>query len=154
MKKLAKKKPIRKVSAKKKITKIKRKPNPVKDLIRLTPSSLKQYGERLLGRHNSHTVEDLIKVYTKNKLKMSQVDDYDYDYEEEYFDNNSFKVISNFDKVLDNYGVEIIRGKTPKDLVVYSNTGDSYALTVLYYNKKYYIGSWADIIEENQSQYK
>lgn len=140
--------------AKKKITKTKRKPNPVKDLIRLNLSNLKQYGEILLGRHNSHTVEDLIKVYNKNKFKMSQKDDYDYDYEGEYVDNYSFEVMTDFDKVLDNHGVELIRGKTPEDVIVYSNTGDSYAFTVLYYNKKYYIGSWADIVVGNESQYK
>ena len=151
MKKIAKKKATNKVSIKKKVS-AKRKLNP-SDVIKLTPANLKKYGERLLGRHNSNTVEDLIKVYTKNKFKMSQDDDYDYDNDENYVDNDSFRVISNFDKVLDNYGVEIIRGKEPKDLIVYSNTGDSYALTVLYYNKKYYIGSWTDIVEENRSQY-
>jgi len=151
MKKLAKKKATKKAQAKK-VVKTKRKLNP-SDVIKLTPTNLKKYGERLLGRHNSHTVEDLIKVYDKNKLKMSRDDDYDYDYDENYTDNDSFKVISNFDKVLGNYGVEIIRGKEPEDLIVYSNTGDSYALTVLYYKKKYYIGSWTDIVEENRTQY-
>lgn len=151
MKKLAKKS-TKKVSAKKKLVKTKRKPNP-SDVIKLTPTNLKKYGETLLGRHNSHTVEDLIKVYDKNKLKMSREDEYDYDYDDNYTDNNSFKVINNFNKVLDNYGVEIIRGKEAKDLIVYSNTGDSYDFTVLYYDKKYYIGSWTDIVEENRSQY-
>jgi hypothetical protein len=152
MKKLAKK-PTKKVSAKKKVTKTKRKPNPIKDVIKLTPSNLKKYGERLLGRHNKNTLEDLIKVYTKNKFKMSYPDDYDYDYDDDYTENDSYKAITAFDKVLDNYGVEIIRGKNPEDLIVYSNNGDSYAFTILYYKKKWYIGGIADILEENPSQY-
>ena len=48
----------------------------------------------------------------------------------------------------------IIRGKTTKDLIVYSNNGDSYAYTILYYKKKYCIAGIADILEENPSQYK
>lgn len=148
MKKLAKKSTKKAV-----VKKVKKAKNP-ENTIRLTSANLKYYGERLLGRHNSHTIEDLIKVYNKNKIKMGQPDNYDYhDYDDKYFENNSYKIITAFDKVLDNYGVEIIRGKTTKDLIVYSNNGDSYAYTILYYKKKYCIAGIADILEENPSQY-
>ena len=153
MKKLAKKSTKKALVKKKVVKKVKKAKNP-ENTIKLTPSNLKKYGERLLGRHNKHTIEDLIKVYNKNKFKMNQDDDYDYnDYDDRYTENYSYEVITAFDKILDNYGVEIIRGKTPKDLIVYSNNGDSYAYTILYYKKKWYIGGIADILEENSSQY-
>ena len=77
MKKLAKKS-TKKASSKKKVSsKVKKAKNP-ENTIRLTSANLKYYGERLLGRHNSHTIEDLIKVYNKNKIKMGQPDNYDY----------------------------------------------------------------------------
>lgn len=153
MKKLAKKS-TKKASVKNKVVKkVKKAKNP-EQIIRLTPMNLEYYGQMLLGRHNSHTIEDLIKVYNKNKIKMRQYDEYDYhDYDDKYFENNSYKIITAFDKVLDNYGVEIIRGRTTKDLIVYSNNGDSYAYTILYYKKKYCIAGIADILEENPGQY-
>ena len=56
--------------------------------------------------------------------------------------------MSAIDEVLDNHGVEGF--KTSKgDYVEYSNTGDSYALTVVYYRNKFRACSWGDIAEKD-----
>lgn len=68
--------------------------------------------------------------------------------------------IGRIDKILGNHGAEgMILGEDGEDVsgsccasliahdIQYSNTGDTYALTVLYYNHRLFIGDWGSIVE-------
>ena len=69
------------------------------------------------------------------------------------------------DKLLGNFGTEAIRGEWQNgywgDIVAcYSNTGDTYALTVIqvrgefsWQSSKFIISSWGDWVEQNESRY-
>jgi len=68
--------------------------------------------------------------------------------------------LERIDKLLGNYGVEgILLGEDGQDVsgtcdpsqvahdVQYSNAGDTYAMTIMYYNGKLLIGDWGSIVE-------
>ena len=56
------------------------------------------------------------------------------------------KTMNAIDEVLENHGVESF--KTSQGYVDYSNTGDSYALTVVNFKGKLRATSWGDIAEK------
>ena len=57
------------------------------------------------------------------------------------------QVMSAIDEVLENHGVEGFRVKS-REWATYSNTGDTYALTVVYFRGKFRACSWGDIAEK------
>ena len=65
------------------------------------------------------------------------------------------EALEEFDRAVGNYGVEAIEGKNFVDHyyqhfhLLYSNTGDTYATTLMYdtVKEKFFIGSWGSYVE-------
>ncbi len=112
--------------------------------------NIKKYARELLGvEHTPELAKEIIDICNKNNLSN-------------YHDGRShisfaMNWMSEINRVLHNFGVESIDlAKIIPDItilgndryVMYSNTGDSYALTIMWYNGKFRIGSPGDFIEK------
>jgi hypothetical protein len=137
------KKPVKRVT--KKSTKLRirnpiRKRNPIPNLIKLNETNLKKYGFELLGNNNEFILDDLIDFYKKNKSNIST-------------GKYSSLILQGFDKILGNYGVESIAKnkqlrETKGSVIYYSNSGETYSPTIIWWKDSYWIGNWGFIIEE------
>jgi hypothetical protein len=63
------------------------------------------------------------------------------------------------DKLLGNHGVEFVRFECARHEGTYegfefSNTGDSYATTLILYEGKFYVTGWADMLEWHEKRCK
>lgn len=96
-------------------------------------SNLKKFAKELLG--NNHTAareKELIKeCLTGFERTFGHVS------------HDHARHLEKIDKILGNCGVE---GMVTPD-VQYSNTGDTYAMTILYFENKLRIGDWGSIVE-------
>lgn len=64
-------------------------------------------------------------------------------------------VLKVFDRMMDNHGVEFINNNScTRTYLFYSNIGDPYRITLLYYTKSgaYRLGCWGDWVSRNQSK--
>ena len=72
------------------------------------------------------------------------------------------KILEIFDKAVSNYGIEVTRGKDwvshyYQDInLLYSNAGDTYAITLIYdtLKDKFYLTSWGDIVEYEMKRFE
>lgn len=60
--------------------------------------------------------------------------------------NTTEKKLTIADSLMKGYGVESLYPDIPS--LYYVNMGDTYSITLLYYNGRYQIGSWGDIAEK------
>lgn len=102
--------------------------------------NIKKYARQLLGTlYFPWKEKELLEVCTKKTL-------------DDYHDGRCHKSFAihkwmlDIEKVMETFGVESVQDKKG-NYAEYCNTGDSYALTILYYNGKLRIGCWADIAE-------
>jgi len=107
--------------------------------IRANRKNLKQYAKELLGKEYTPEAEKkLIDLCTK-KTVVDYVDG---------CEHPSFAVVRwmvEIDELLHTYGVESLYPDVDLD---YCNAGDTYALTILYYKDKLWIGDWGCVAEE------
>ena len=101
--------------------------------------NLKLHAKELLG--NAYTPEkerELINVCTKKTVN-------DYHDGTSHISFAEAAWMKEIDKVLNNHGIESNFNNTSFLGIFYSNTGDSYATTILHYKGKLRIGCWADV---------
>lgn len=106
-----------------------------------------------------HTAETIQDTYRNNPRKACQIA------LRQTRDMDGETRMEAIDKLLGNHGVEAIRGEWQNgywcDIVAtYSNTGDTYALTVMcirpdysFGRARFIISSWGDWVEANQEKY-
>lgn len=98
----------------------------------LNLKNLKNSSKQLLGNIFSEEKEkELISVYEKHKYIIERGI-----YKE--------STLEEFDQALENCGVECIKCK-----LYYSNSGDTYNTTILYYKNRYRICDWGTIVESS-----
>jgi len=137
-----------KKNPRRKITKRKSRRNP-ECCTELDPTSLKESARKLLGNEYTPDRErKLLDVYKKYKNIIERGT---------FNEDKVNDVISAFDKVLLNYGVEHMRPSRLEDyeekVITYSNTGDTYNPTILHVDGKFWIGSWGDVVENDYEMY-
>ena len=101
--------------------------------------NLKQYSKQLLGNNYTEEKEkELINLCTKKTVN---------DYHDGY-SHKSFAIrdwLTEIDNVIGSFGV----GSLYPDVdCQYCNTGDTYAITILYFEEKLRIGDWGTLYEE------
>jgi len=103
--------------------------------------NLKQYAKELLGNEYTEQKEkELIEVCTKKTV----------DYYHSRGQHISFAIrdwLEDINKILCTFGVE--SGYPEYEDLQYCNTGDTYALTIMWYKGKLRIGDWGTIAEGN-----
>ena len=137
-----------KKNPRRKLTKSKSRRNP-ECCTELDSTSLKESVRRLLGNEYTPDRErNLLSVYRKYKTIIERGT---------FNEDKVNDVISAFDRVLLNYGVEHVRPGRLEDyeekVITYSNTGDTYNPTILHVDGKFWIGSWGDVVENDYETY-
>ena len=104
--------------------------------MKATKKSIKLYAESLFGvNYTPEKEKELIKLCIE-PIK------YPGGYHPSFAIQDRMELI---DKVLGNFGVESLY---PDVDLTYSNTGDTYATTIYYYNNRFNIGCWGDVAEK------
>ena len=106
--------------------------------LRANKQNIELYAKELLGvEYTQEQEQKLIDLCTKKTV---------YD----FWDGDCHKsfgirdYLQEIDKVLNTFGVESLYPEIDLD---YCNAGDTYAITIYYYNDKLYIGDWGSIVE-------
>ena len=107
--------------------------------LRANKKNIKLYAKDLLGvEYTPEKEKELINLCTKKSV---------YDYWDGHC-HKSFGVsnyMSAIDKLIGTYGVESLY---PEVDLEYCNAGDTYNITLYYFNDKLYIGDWGSIAEQ------
>lgn len=122
------------------IKKLIKRRNPVPNLVKLNETNLKKYGLELIGNKSDYSLDDLLEIYKINSNKIKK-------------GIYSFLVLTEFDRVLGNYGIEsITKNKQLREskgsVIYYSNSGETYNATIIWWKDNYWIGNWGFIVEE------
>jgi len=105
-------------------------------LLRANRINLKKHAQALLGNeYSEEKAKELIKVCLTG-------------FERTYghISHDWAAHLEKVDKILGTHGVEGIREHGQE--IEYCNTGESYALTVMYHNGKLKLGDWGSIVEK------
>lgn len=119
-------------------------------MVKLTVKSLTEHANDLLGNNaNPERVRELFRECFYGFVR-----------EPGHVSHSHAAHIGRIDKILGNFGCEgMILGDDGRDVsgeccdisvkhdIHYSNTGDTYGLTIMYYNGKLMIGDWGSIVE-------
>jgi len=123
-----------------------------------TAENVRKYGKQLLGNeYTREKLEELVELVSSPVERVSGV----------HPSHLRYDKMNLINKVLGNYGVEsIVLDENGEDVtgsgnidsagdfldavvdIMYSNTGDSYALTIMFVNGRLYIGDWGSIVEK------
>lgn len=118
-------------------------------LLDLNRENLEEHTKNLFG--NSLTEEKrnkLLQFFDDNERRLT-------------FWNVSKKtaqdLLFDIDRILGNFGVEYLYDQENPELfeditVYYSNSGDTYNWTIIYYNGSFYIGDWGSLLEYLERQ--
>jgi hypothetical protein len=105
--------------------------------------NLKAFSKQLLGNEYSPEKEkELINACLEKRHRL---------YPHHHISHERAAHLEKIDKILGNYGVEGILETSEKGEEIdiqYSNAGDTYNLTILYYKDRLFIGDWGSIVEE------
>ena len=66
---------------------------------------------------------------------------------------NNGRRIRAIDRLLGNHGIESVRFKNGTKAFTYSNTGETYAATVILFASAFRVASWGDIVERAGDRY-
>lgn len=68
---------------------------------------------------------------------------------------SDFRRLRAIDRLLGNHGIEFVRRRDGSHAFAYSNTGDSYAATVILFDSgAFRVSSWGDIVERNPNRFQ
>ncbi len=96
-------------------------------------SNLKKYAKQLLANEYSEAKEKELITVCLNGFERTYG----------HISHDRTAHLEQIDKILNTHGVE---GSMEPD-IQYCNAGETYALTILYYQGKLRIGNWGDIVE-------
>lgn len=67
---------------------------------------------------------------------------------------SNYRRLRAIDRLLANHGIEFVRFRNGHHAFSYSNTGDSYAATVILFESgAFRVSSWGDVVERNSNRY-
>lgn len=109
--------------------------------------NLKKCAKQLLGVDYTPEQEKvLIDMCTKNSPYLIHRE---YQHIDKHMSASVYDYMSQIDKIVHGYGVESLY---PDINLTYVNMGDTYALTLYWYNGKLHIGCWGDIAENHYNK--